>query len=60
MNLPGIGSVSLSGFAHPWLLLTALVPIALVAVYLGAQRRRRDRLRSYAGEQQRSDVVPLQ
>ena len=49
MSLPGIGSVSLSGFAHPWLLLTALLPIALVAAYLAAQRNRASRLRSYAG-----------
>ncbi|MUM34170.1 hypothetical protein FZI93_21960, partial [Mycobacterium sp. CBMA361] len=52
--------MSLSGFAHPWLLLTALLPIALVAGYLAAQRNRRARLRSYAGEQPRADVVPLQ
>jgi len=60
MSLPGIGSVSLSGFAHPWLLLTALLPIALVAAYLAAQRNRASRLRSYAGDQPRTDVVPLQ
>lgn len=60
MSLPGIGSVSLSGFAHPWLLLTALLPIALVAAYLAAQRNRASRLRSYAGDQPRTDVVPMQ
>jgi Ca-activated chloride channel family protein len=60
MSLPGIGSVSLSGFAHPWMLLTALVPVALIPLYLVAQRRRSDRLRRYAGDQPRADVVPSQ
>lgn len=58
MNLPGIGSVSLSGFAYPWLLLTALLPLVLVVVYVMAQRRRASRLHQYAGDQPRPVVVP--
>jgi Ca-activated chloride channel homolog len=58
MNLPGIGSVSLSGFAYPWFLLTALLPVALVAAYVVAQRRRSSRLHRYAGEHPRPAVVP--
>ncbi|MEZ0051023.1 Ca-activated chloride channel family protein [Mycobacterium sp. MAA66] len=58
MNLPGIGSVSLSGFAYPWMLLTALLPLALVAAYVMAQRRRASRLHRYAGDHPRPAVVP--
>ena len=58
MNLPGIGSVSLSGFAYPWMLLTALLPVALVVAYVAAQRRRSSRLHSYAGDRPRPVVVP--
>lgn len=58
MNLPGIGSVSLSGFAYPWFLLTALIPVALVAAYVVAQRRRAGRLHRYAGEHPSAAVMP--
>ena len=39
-----------SQYAHPWLLLVALVPIALVAAYVIAIRRRRRRLREFTGD----------
>jgi len=58
MNLPGIGSVSLSGFAYPWMLLTALLPVVLVVAYVFAQRRRSSRLHEYAGDRPRPVVIP--
>ena len=39
-----------SQYAHPWLLLVALVPIALVAAYVVAVRRRRRRVREFTGD----------
>lgn len=47
MTLPGIGSLTLAGLAHPGLLLLALVPVALVALYAAVQIQRRRRLRQF-------------
>ncbi|OBG75776.1 hypothetical protein A5700_01655 [Mycobacterium sp. E1214] len=48
MSLPGIGPLPLYGFQRPALLLFALVPAALLAVYVLTQARRRRRLRRYS------------
>lgn len=48
MSLPGIGPLPLYGFQRPALLLFALVPAALLAVYVLMQARRRRRLRRYS------------
>ncbi len=48
MTLPGIGTLTLSGLAHPMYLLLAVVPAALVALYVVAQVQRRRRLRRYS------------
>src|SRR5262245_36426674 len=48
MTLPGIGSLTLTGLAHPYALLLALVPVALIALYAGVQAQRRRRLRQFS------------
>jgi Ca-activated chloride channel homolog len=48
VTLPMIGVISTSGFQHPWLFLTVLAPVAVLALYLWAAARRRDRLRRFA------------
>jgi Ca-activated chloride channel homolog len=47
MTLPGIGALPLSGFQRPEMLLFGVVPLALFAVYLVVQVRRRERLRRF-------------
>ncbi len=47
MSLPGIGPLPLYGFQRPALLLFGLVPLALLAVYVWVQARRRQRLHRY-------------
>jgi Ca-activated chloride channel family protein len=53
VSLPGIGPLPLYGFQRPGLLLFGLVPVALLAVYLLVQARRRRRLHRYT-----DSVVP--
>jgi Ca-activated chloride channel family protein len=48
MTLPGIGALPLSGLQRPEMLLFGLVPLALLAVYLVVQVRRRQRLRRFS------------
>ncbi|MBV9515948.1 MAG: VWA domain-containing protein [Mycobacteriaceae bacterium] len=48
MTPPGVGLLSMSGFAHPWLFVLVLVPIAVLVLYLLAGRRGRRRLRRFA------------
>ncbi len=48
MTIPGIGTLTLSGLAHPALLLAALVPVALLAAYTAVQLQRRRRLRRFS------------
>jgi Ca-activated chloride channel homolog len=47
MTLPGIGTLPLSGFQRPDMLLFGLVPLALLAVYLVVRVQRRERLRRF-------------
>jgi Ca-activated chloride channel homolog len=47
VSLPGIGPLPLYGFQRPGMLLFAVVPLALLAVYVVVQARRRRRLRRY-------------
>ena len=47
MTVPGIGSLTLAGLAHPRLLMLALVPVALVALYVVVQIQRRRRMRQF-------------
>jgi Ca-activated chloride channel family protein len=48
MTVPGIGALTLAGLARPGLLLLALVPVALVALYAAVQIQRRRRLRQFS------------
>ena len=47
MSLPGIGPLPLYGFQRPAMLLFGLVPLALLAIYVLVQARRRRRLHRY-------------
>ncbi len=47
MSLPGIGPLPLYGFQRPAMLLFGLIPLALLAVYILVQVRRRQRLRRF-------------
>ncbi|WP_077077406.1 VWA domain-containing protein [Mycobacterium numidiamassiliense] len=47
MSLPGIGPLPLYGFQRPGLLLFGLIPLALLALYVVVQLRRRGRLRRF-------------
>ncbi|WP_261861147.1 VWA domain-containing protein, partial [Mycobacterium montefiorense] len=51
MSLPVIGPLPLYGFQRPALLLFGLIPLALLAVYVLVQVRRRHRLRRYTEAQ---------
>ena len=48
MTIPGIGALSVSALAHPAMLLLALVPVLLLALYVGAQLHRARRLRRFS------------
>jgi Ca-activated chloride channel homolog len=47
VSLPGIGPLPLYGFQRPGMLLFALVPLALLVLYVVVQIRRRHRLRRF-------------
>jgi Ca-activated chloride channel family protein len=47
VSLPGIGPLPLYGFQSPGLLLFGVIPLALLALYVLVQARRRRRLRRY-------------
>jgi Ca-activated chloride channel family protein len=47
VSLPGIGPLPLYGFQRPGMLLFAVVPLALLALYVVVQARRRHRLRRF-------------
>jgi Ca-activated chloride channel homolog len=47
VSLPAIGPLPMYGFQRPGMLLFALIPLALLAVYLVVQARRRRRLRRF-------------
>jgi Ca-activated chloride channel homolog len=49
MTLPGIGPIASTGFVHPLMFLLGLVPVALLAVYVVAQIRRRRRADRFTG-----------
>jgi Ca-activated chloride channel family protein len=58
MTLPGFGAIPLSGFAHTWLLMFALVPIALLTLYVSVQIRRRQRLNRFSDPALVNSVSP--
>jgi Ca-activated chloride channel homolog len=51
VSLPGIGPLPLYGFQRPGMLLFFVVPLALLAVYVVVQARRRRRLRRFTEAQ---------
>lgn len=58
MTVPGLGPMSLSGFAHPWFLLFALVVIGFVGLYVAAQIARRRRVLRFANTELLDSVAP--
>ena len=47
MSFPGVGPLPLYGFQRPGMLLFGLIPLALLAVYVVVQARRRQRLHRF-------------
>ena len=58
MTVPGFGPMPLSGFTHSWLFVFGLVPIALLALYVLGQFRRRQRLNRFADRASIDSVSP--
>lgn len=58
MTLPGVGALTLSGLAHPGVLLLALVPIGLVVLYVAAQLQRTRRLHRFSSQAALNRVSP--
>jgi Ca-activated chloride channel family protein len=58
MTVPGLGELSLSGFANPWLFVFLLVPVGVAALYVLVQIHRRRRLRRFTDPDLASVVVP--
>ncbi|MDT5013967.1 MAG: Ca-activated chloride channel, partial [Mycobacterium sp.] len=59
MTIPRIGTLSLSGFQHIWWFLLFLIAVlALIGLYLVAQRSRRRRLQRFANTELLSSVAP--
>src|ERR1700736_1683244 len=58
MTAPGIGALPLSGFAHQWWLVFAVVPVGLAAIYLVAQARRSARMRRFTDPELLETVAP--
>jgi Ca-activated chloride channel homolog len=48
MTVPVVGEMSTSGFQHPWLFLSVLVPLGVLALYLMMRAGRRRRMRRFA------------
>ena len=48
MTVPVVGEMSASGFQHPWLFLSVLVPVGVLTLYLVMRARRRRRMQRFA------------
>jgi len=48
MRVPVVGDMSTSGFQHPWLFLSVVVPSGVLALYLTIRARQRRRMRRFA------------
>jgi Ca-activated chloride channel family protein len=59
VTVPGLGLLSLSGFENPVWLALLVAPAALVAVYLVANERRRQRMRRFADPLATDSVAPV-
>jgi Ca-activated chloride channel family protein len=60
MTLPLLGPMTLSGFAHPWFFLFALLILGLVALYIIAQVARQRRMLRFANMELLESVAPKQ
>src|SRR5271170_2383371 len=60
VTVPLLGPVTLSGFTHPWYWLFSLVPVAVVAIYIALQLRRRHRVLRFANMELLEQVAPRQ
>jgi Ca-activated chloride channel family protein len=58
MTAPGIGFLSLSGFANQWWLVFAVVPAGLVGLYIVVQARRHARMRRFVEPELLETVAP--
>ena len=58
MNLPVLGSLTLSGFAHRWYFAFLLAIVGLVTLYVFMQLIRRKRLLRFANMELLESVAP--
>ena len=58
MNVPLIGTLTLSGFANGWFFLYILVILAVIGVYFVVQRARRKRVIRFANMDLLERVAP--
>ena len=58
MNVPGLGPLSLTGFAHVWYFLFLIAVLGLAALYIGVQVGRRRRLLRFANTELLDNVAP--
>lgn len=58
MTVPFLGPVTLSGFAHPWYWLFAVVPVALIGLYIAVLVRRRHHVLRFANMELLEQVAP--
>ncbi len=58
MTFPGLGPMSLTGFANPWFFLFLLVVAGLVGLYIATQVARRKRLLRFANTELLESVAP--
>ena len=58
MTVPGLGLLSLSGFEDPVWLALLVAPAAMLAVYLMANKRRRQRMRRFADAAAADSIAP--
>jgi Ca-activated chloride channel family protein len=57
VTVPGLGLLSLSGFENPLWLVLLVVPAAILAVYVVANERRRQRMRRFADPAARDSIA---
>jgi Ca-activated chloride channel family protein len=58
MNIPLLGPMTLSGFAHAWFFLFLIVPVALVVLYVLTQLARKRRVLRFANMELLESVAP--
>ena len=58
MTLPVLGSMTLTGFDHPWYFLFGLIVLGLIVLYIATQAARRKRILQFANTELLESVAP--